>query len=155
MSTQVLSIPTIALPDPRELDDGDREFIAHMVQIRPGLDAAELEGYARRALTGIWAERPAGLRGPCDRLRAGCARCGAGPATILSKYDTDALCQRCKRDEIQAPGYARADAIETVITFVLSRRRQRCNFPGVGLDRASREFLAQLRAARGQEGPEP
>jgi hypothetical protein len=63
--------------------------------------------------------------------------------TIMSKFNREILCLRCKDDERLAPGYADAYAAEAA-----SLRNRLTHFDGIGLTRADEAFLAARRTAR-------
>lgn len=75
-----------------------------------------------------------------------CSRCGAALTTsVMSRFNTDILCEACDDDEQAAPGYARASAIESG-AFLLGEP----NFPGIGLSDEDKAFLAARLKTRRQ-----
>jgi len=75
-----------------------------------------------------------------------CDRCGKeSHGTIVSKFNTDSLCDDCHDDERLAPGYQAADAAE-----LAACRRGDFNFEGVGLSTEDIAFLAKRRKGRGR-----
>ena len=81
-----------------------------------------------------------------QKLPEKCERCGVKlDVSIMSKFNTDTLCERCADDERLAPGYASACAAEMAAV-----KQRNLNYDGIGLSAEDREFLARLRQARSQ-----
>ena len=67
----------------------------------------------------------------------------------MSIFNTDTICLPCADDEQEAPGYEAAQQAEDTAV-----REGNHNFPGVGLSKADRDFLAEKRKARTTESTE-
>jgi hypothetical protein len=74
-----------------------------------------------------------------------CARCGAdlAPGSIMSRFNTEQICNPCRADEKLAPNYATAEAAELAAVRAGIRY-----FEGIGLSPEDQAFLAARRAAR-------
>lgn len=74
-----------------------------------------------------------------------CDRCGSDKpnATIMSKFNTDIICDDCKSDEERAPNFKKADEAE-----IAAVRRGELNFPGIGLTVEDAAFLSNALLTR-------
>lgn len=81
-----------------------------------------------------------------------CDRCGApfvaGTVHTMSRFNEDEICLLCQDDETQAPGYKAAYDAELAAVKAGDR-----NFPGVGLSKKDKAFLAARREERKENEP--